>query len=440
MPSSLWNRSIVALLTAIFTNTCASLVGVTALGIQIYELTNREFDLGLLGLAEFAPSALLVLVTGSVADRFKRTRVMSASAALEAAAAVALTLYAASDPTSAAPIFVLVLLFGTGRAFAAPSGRALPADIVSAEQLPSLTARRAATWQSAIIVGPIISGALYAVDPVAPYIAMTALLVVASIAPWFIDVPPRRAPAPIDASLDAPEIELPAARGGLREAMEGLRFIRRTPILLGAISLDLFAVLFGGAIALLPAIAEDRLSTGSVGLGWLRAAGGIGAAVVTLGIARRPITRRVGPVLFLVVAVFGVFTIVLGATRTYAVAFAAMAILSGADAVSVYIRSTLVPLATPWDKRGRVIAVESVFIGASNELGAFESGVAGHFLGSPGAIMLGGAATLAVAATFWAAFPSLREVDRFPQPGDGGALKGIHRAPIRFRQEPRRLL
>ena len=416
LPPTIWNRSIVALLTSIFANTCASLVGVTALGVQIYELTNREFDLGLLGLAEFAPAALLVLVTGSVADRFNRARVMSASAALEAAAAVGLALYAAGDPTSAAPIFVLVLVFGTGRAFAAPSGRALPADIVSAEQLPSLTARRAATWQSAIIVGPVIGGALYAIDPVAPYIAMTALLIIAGVSPWFIDVPVRPRRVPVDTVLDAPEIEPPAPRGGLREALEGLRFIRRSPILLGVISLDLFAVLFGGAVALLPAIAADRLHTGSVGLGWLRAAGGIGAATVTLAIARRPITRRVGPVLLLVVALFGVGTIALGATTVYVVAFMAMAVLSGADAVSVFIRSTLVPLATPADKRGRVLAVESVFIGASNELGAFESGVAGHFLGASGAIMLGGVATLAVAATYWVAFPSLREVDRFPVP------------------------
>lgn len=421
MATTVWNRSIVALLTAIFANTCASLVGVTALGVQIYDLTNREFDLGLLGLAEFAPSALLVLVTGSVADRFHRGRVMSVSAALEAAAAAGLALYAASDPTSAAPIFVLVLVFGTGRAFAAPSGRALPADIVTAAQLPSLTARRAATWQSAIIVGPVIGGALYAVDPVAPYIAMTALLVIASVSPWFIDVPARSRRTSVDPGLEAPEIEPPAPRGGLREALEGLRFIRRSPILLAAISLDLFAVLFGGAVALLPAIAQDRLHTGSVGLGWLRAAGGIGAAMVTLAIARRPITRRVGPVLLAVVALFGVFTIVLGATRTYAIAFVAMAILSGADAVSVYIRSTLVPLATPWDKRGRVLAVESVFIGASNELGAFESGVAGHFLGASGAVILGGAATLVVAGTYWVAFPALRDVDRFPEPVDDEA-------------------
>jgi predicted MFS family arabinose efflux permease len=209
----------------------------------------------------------------------------------------------------------------------------------------------------------------------------------------------------------------PSARAGLNEAFEGLRFIRRSPVLLGAISLDLFAVLFGGAVALLPAIATDRLHVGAEGLGWLRAAGGIGAAATTVVLARRPVHRNVGRVLLIVVSIFGAFTIVLGATRIYAVAFVAMAVLSGADAISVFIRSTLVPLITPFDKRGRVLAVESVFIGASNELGAFESGVAGQILGSAGAIVLGGAATLVVAGTYWVVFPSLRNVDHFPRAG-----------------------
>jgi predicted MFS family arabinose efflux permease len=185
-------------------------------------------------------------------------------------------------------------------------------------------------------------------------------------------------------------------------------------MLLGAISLDLFAVLFGGAVALLPAIATDRLGVGAVGLGWLRAAGGIGAAATTLFITRRPVRKHVGRVLLTVVAVFGTFTIVLGFTRSFVIAFAAMAVLSGADAVSVFIRSTLVPLATPFDKRGRVLAVESVFIGASNELGAFESGVAGQLIGTAGAVALGGAATLIVAGVYAVAFPVLRSLERFP--------------------------
>jgi predicted MFS family arabinose efflux permease len=209
-----------------------------------------------------------------------------------------------------------------------------------------------------------------------------------------------------------------ASQGSMREAMEGLRFIRSQPLVLGAISLDLFAVLFGGAVALLPAIAKDQLHVGALGLGWLRAAGGIGAALTTAALAWRPLHRRVGKTLLTVVAVFGAGTIALGLTRSFLVAFVAMAVLSGADAVSVFVRATLVPIVTPEDRRGRVLAVENVFIGASNELGAFESGVAGQWLGAPAAIVLGGVATMAVAATWWVAFPALRDVDDFP---DGAA-------------------
>jgi predicted MFS family arabinose efflux permease len=210
--------------------------------------------------------------------------------------------------------------------------------------------------------------------------------------------------------------------------MEGLRFVRGEPILFGAIALDLFAVLFGGAVALLPAIAEDRLGVGAVGFGWLRAATGIGAGAVTLYLARRPIERRVGRALLTAVAVFGVGTIALGLTRSYAVAFVALLVLSGADALSVFIRSTLVPLVVPQNKRGRVLAVEMVFIGASNELGAFESGVTGQILGPAGAVVLGGAATLAVAASWWRWFPALRDVDRFPASANA-AGSGLEEPP-----------
>jgi MFS family permease len=412
-----WSRPIVAMIACVFCSACASLIGVTALGKQVYDLTHRELDLGLLGLAEFAPSALLVLLTGSIADRYNRARISSIAAALEAVTAIGLALYALSDPTSALPIFGLVLVFGIGRAFHAPANRALPADIVTPLQLPWLTSRRAIAWQSAVIVGPVIAGFLYVVDPSAPYWAMAVFFVLASVSMLFVETTaPVTVLDPLEQMAEAadPTLAAPPASGRLREAFEGLRFIRRSPILLGAISLDLFAVLFGGAIALLPAIAEDRLGVGAVGLGWLRAAGGIGAAAVTLVIAIRPVHRRVGPVLLVSVAVFGAFTILLGATTIYAVAFISMAVLSGADSVSVFIRSTLVPLVTPFDKRGRVLAVESVFIGASNELGAFESGVAGQLLGAPGAVVLGGAATLLIASGYWFGIPALRTVDRFP--------------------------
>jgi predicted MFS family arabinose efflux permease len=386
----------------VFCASAAAMGGVTALGKQVYDLTGRELDLGLLGLAEFAPAALLVLVTGAVADRFDRRRVVFVAALGEAAAALTLAWYAATDPTSAVPIFAIVLAFGAARAFVAPSSRALPSTMVAPERLPWLVARHSGTWQLAIIVGPVLGGVLYAIEPSYAYLGMAGLLIIAAIAILGVDVMPHAEPA------------AEVGEQHLQDAMEGLRFIRRNPLLLGAIALDLFAVLFGGAIALLPAIADEQLGVGAVGLGWLRAAGGIGAAIVTLGLALRPITRRIGRTLLLAVAMFGAWTIVLGVTRSYAVAFIAMAVLSGADSISVFIRATLVPLATPEHMRGRVLAVENVFIGASNELGAFESGVAGQALGAPGAIVLGGTATLVVAAVWWTRFPVLRDMDRFP--------------------------
>ena len=401
------------------------MAGNTVLGKQVYDLTQSELALGLLGLAEFAPAALLVLVTGSVADRFDRRRVGSIAVVLEAVAALGLAVYASTDPTSVGPIFLLVLAFGTARAFVAPATRALPADIVAPDRLPWLTPRQSATWQAAVIVGPVAGGFLYTIDPVVPYLMMAVLLVMSAIAITVIRVRPEQEDAPAivleDAVMEAgiegaatPDEHGLTGRAGLSEALEGLRFIKRDPILLGAISLDLFAVLFGGAIALLPAIAEEKLGVDAVGLGWLRAAGGIGAALVTLSLAVRPVRHRVGRTLLIAVAVFGVGTIALGLTRSFTIALVAMAVLSGADAISVFIRATLVPLVTPRAMRGRVLAVENVFIGASNELGAFESGVAGAILGPTGAVVLGGVGTIAVAASWATLFPDLRNVDGFP--------------------------
>jgi hypothetical protein len=204
-------------------------------------------------------------------------------------------------------------------------------------------------------------------------------------------------------------------RPTLSAALEGLRFVRRTPIVLAVISLDLFAVLFGGAIALIPAIASERLGVGDIAYGWLRAAPGIGAAAMAIWLAIRPVTRRVGPTLLTVVAVFGAGTAVFGLTRNYAVAFIALVVISAADMISMYIRGSIVPLVTPDDQLGRVSAVEGVFIGASNELGAFESGVAARAFGLPWAIAGGGFITVLIAASFTVMFPSLRRVDTFDQ-------------------------
>jgi MFS family permease len=412
--------SVGALLASVFLSSSGALAQDVVLGKLVYDLTGRELDLGLLGLAEFAPAFVLVLVTGAVADRFDRRRVAALSSVGEAGVSGALAWYVGTGPTSIGPIFLLVIAFGVARAFAAPSSRSLPADIVAPERLPHVVPRYSAAWQTALIAGPVLGGFLYTVDVRLPFLVVAALLLGSAVCVLAIRVRPRVPVASAGLVIEESEIgvphaePVPAERPSWRDALEGLRFIRRMPLLLGAISLDLFAVLFGGAVALLPAIATDRLHVDAVGLGWLRAAGGMGAALVTVALAVRPVQRRVGRTLLAVVAGFGVATIVLGLTRSFVVAFIALAVLSGCDAVSVFIRATLVPLVTPENRRGRVLAVENVFIGASNELGAFESGVVGQALGPAGAIVLGGAATLAVAASWSVLFPELRDVDRFP--------------------------
>jgi MFS family permease len=371
------------------------------LGKQVFDLTGSELALGLLGLAEFAPAALLVFVTGTVADRVDRRKVAAAGLGAQAVVIGVLAWYAGTGPTSTVPIFVLVVAYGAAGAFSTPATRAMPADTVAPDRLAWLVARDAAAWQGAAIVGPVVGGFLYVVDIRVPYVFGAALLVVAAATITLVQPRERITHAT-------------AARGGMHEAVEGVRFVRSQPILLGAISLDLFAVLFGGAVALLPAIAELRLGAGAVGLGVLRAAVGIGAGAVTLFLTVRPVSRRVGRRLLVAVGVFGAGTIVLGLTRNFFVAFVALAALSGADSISVFIRATLVPLVTPFAKRGRVLAVEAVFIGASNELGAFESGVVGQVLGPAAAVVIGGVATLAIALLWWNVFPALRDVDRFP--------------------------
>lgn len=414
-----------ALLGAALTTSMSNLAQTTVLGLLVYRLTGSELDLGFLGLAEFAPAALLVLVAGAVADRFDRRRVTAFGAMSDAVVALALAWYVhRPQGLSTTPIFLLVLAFGAGQAFLSPALRSLPAAMVANEGVPWLVARRSVAGQTATIIGPLLGGLLYGAGVWVPLVAAAALSAAGAASVLAVRLPDRAAglanadrlnPVGDDQVDHVLEDGIPASRGGLHEAMEGLRFVRAHSIVLGAISLDLFAVLFGGAVTLLPAIAV-RLHTGALGLGGLRAAAGLGAGAMTLVIAVRPVQRRVGRFLLSVVAVFGVWTIVLGVTRSYVLAFIAMFGLSAADAVSVFIRSTLVPLATPPEIRGRVLAVENVFIGASNQLGGFESGVVGQLLGTTASVVLGGIGTLVVALAWGVLFAPLRRVDRFPVP------------------------
>jgi MFS family permease len=395
------DRSVRRFLVASSASSLGMFLQAAALGKQLFDITDSELALGLLGLVEFLPALILLPLTGSAADRFDRRRVAAIGFILEAATSVAFCVYAASDPTSGAPLFVLAALFGVSRAFVAPSVRSLPPLLAPPGGLPRLIAFYTATWQFGMILGPASSGFLYDVDPTVPYITAAGCFLVAAVTVTFL--------TPVRAQQRTPVEE----RATLHHALEGLRFIRRQPVLLGAISLDLFAVLFGGAVALLPAIAEERLGAGNVGYGWLRAAPGIGAVALTAVLAARPVRRHVGATLFVAVGLFGVATVVFGLTRSYAVAFVALLVLAGADAVSVFIRATLVPLVTADRMRGRVAAVENVFIGASNELGAFESGVAATLIGVGPAVALGGVLTLVVVAIWPWAFPALRSIDRF---------------------------
>ena len=393
---------------------------VTTLAKQVYDITRRELDLGWLGLAEFLPIALLVFVTGTVADRYNRKRISQIAMFGELASALLLAWYASTKPTGVFPIFMIAILYGSSRAFLAPSMRPIAANIAPEGRLPQMIALYSTVWTSAGIIGPAASGFLYSASPVLAYLVGSALILGALGSFSTVNVPPTQRSADHAGHSHAGETPGDESRGGasgerptLRSAVEGLRYIRRTPILFAAIALDLFAVLFGGAVALLPVIAEERLGVGNIAYGWLRAAAGIGAGSVALLLAVRPLRRHVGKWLLVAVGVFGAGTIVLGLTRTYWIAFVAILVIHGADMVSVFVRGSIVPLVTPDDKRGRVSAVENVFIGATNELGAFESGVAAAAVGVPATVVGGGVFTLGIVGVWWVKFKQLRNVDRF---------------------------
>jgi len=382
--------------------TSASAVAVAvAAGKLVFDQTGRELDLGFIGLAEFLPTALLVLVAGSLADRYDRRTIAMIALIAEGAVAAVLAFYVRSDATAIWPVFVLVGLFGTARGFANPASRSLPPLVAPPGGFPRLISTTSATWQLAAVAGPVLAGFLLVIDPALPFFVIAAALTLGGISVRFVTY--------------VTEQEMITERPTLSSALEGLRLVRRTPILLAAIGLDLAAVLFGGAVALAPALAEDRLGVGAIGLGWLRGASGIGAGLMAIALTFKPLTRHVGRRLLYAVAIFGALTIALGFTTSFAVAMLLIGAIAAADMLSVYVRSTLVPLATPDHLRGRVLAVEAVFIGASNELGAFESGLTAELFGLVPAIVLGGVATLAVVGIWWFVFPSLRRVDRFDE-------------------------
>jgi len=393
------HRNFAFYLSARVLGTLAVQMQSVAIGWQVYQITGSLFDLGLIGLAQFAPFLVLILPAGHIADRYNRRNIIAWCLTAQLACALALLAFTLSGLSVVWPVFAVLVLFGSARAFMMPATQAVLVNMVPKESFSRALALSSSSSHVAIILGPTLGGLLYIFGPKAVYLISSSLLVLSVIL--------MRATTP------APQI-VKREPASLHTLLEGLRFVWSRPIMLGAISLDLFAVLFGGATALLPALAHDVLHIGPTGLGLLRTAPGMGAALCSILLAFHPITRRVGAWMFGGVAVFGVGTLVLGSTSTFAVALVALVLMGAGDMVSVYIRHLLVQFETPDEIRGRVSAVNSVFIGASNELGEFESGVTAGWFGLVRAVLFGGAATLAVTGIWAVLFPILSRMDRFP--------------------------
>jgi len=372
-----------------------------AVGWQVYAITNNPLDLGLIGLSQFLPFVLLVLPAGHVADRHNRAMILALCIALEFFCALALLAFTLSGLAVVWPVFAVMVVFGVARAFSMPSGQAIMPNLVPPSLFSRAVAVNSSTWQVSTIAGPAIGGLVYLAGPDVVYASVAGLLAAAFL--FIIGVKTEKPARP-----DTPDT--------WHTLLEGLRFVWRKKVILGAVSLDLFAVLFGGAVALLPAIARDILHVGPDGFGWLRAAPGIGAAVVAIALAWRPLTRHVGMQMFAGVAVFGVATVVFGLSTNFLLSLVALVVIGASDMVSVYIRHMLVQLETPDAIRGRVSAVNAVFIGASNELGDFESGVTAAWWGLKPAVVVGGVASVAIAGLWMRWFPALRRIDEYPQP------------------------
>jgi len=374
-----------------------------AIGWQVYDVSRDPLDLGLVGLVSFLPAIVLVLVTGHVADRFDRRLVIMSCYAVETACAVAFLVLAWRGLSAVWPIFIVLVGLGTARAFANPAIQAFMPNLVPDRDFSSALAWNSTAGQIATIGGPAIGGLLYALGPVAVYGTGAAFLALAAL---------------LMALLRFRRVKTAMEPASWETLIAGIRFIRSKQIILGAISLDLFAVLFGGATALLPIYARDILEIGPWGLGMLRSAPALGAAAVAVILAHRPVTVRAGRTLFVAVGVFGVATLVFGASTNLWLSLAALAVLGGADMISVFVRQSLVLLRTPDDMRGRVNAVNMVFIGASNEVGEFESGTVAALVGAVASVIIGGACTIAIAGLWAWRFPALRRVDRL----DDGAV------------------
>jgi MFS family permease len=368
-----------------------------AVGWQVYDITKRALDLGLVGLAQFLPGILLFLVSGHASDRFERRKVLATCYAGYAVCSGLLLILATRSSHTVLPIYLVLILLGVVRSFNGTASRSILPQLVPDEHFSNAVAWNATVFQAATIIGPSLGGILYALfrGPSAVYGFAMVTALGALISAFRIKTRPqtrRREPM------------------ALKTILAGLHFIWREKLVLGAISLDLFAVLLGGAVALLPVYAREILHTGPWGLGLLRTAPGVGAALMAVALAHRPLRGRAGPALLGSVAGFGICTIIFGVSTSLVLSLLSLIFLGAADMISVIIRATLVQLRTPDEMRGRVMAVDMVFIGTSNELGQFESGLTAHWFGTVPAVVLGGVGTLIVIAIWAWIFPDLRRI------------------------------
>jgi MFS family permease len=398
-PSIYRDRDLYSFVTSRFIATVAIQVQSVAIGWQIYDMERTPLALGLVGLCQFLPMFLLTLPAGDITDRFNQRRIYGLAAGLQAACSALFLVLSIFTPHTAWPFYVVLVLFGAARGFAGPSGSSLLPFLVPPERLSKSMAFSSSFFTAAVISGPALGGFLYALGPVQVYSICIAGFIGAAL---------------IVSNLGGRRFKPEVTEASRYERVaEGVRFVRSRPIVLGAISLDLFAVLLGGATALLPIYARDILHVGPTGLGFLRSAPAAGAFSMAFFLTHWPLKRRVGNKMFTVVAVFGIATIVFGLSTWFPLSLLALFVLGASDMVSVNIRGTLIQLATPDQMRGRVAGVSMLFIGASNELGEFESGTTAALLGTVPAVVAGGIGTLLVVALWMKLFPPLRHVDKF---------------------------
>ena len=394
--------------------TVAQMAMVIVIGWQVYDIARHTMGLkeaalrlGIIGVVQFVPLFLLTLVTGWTADRLDRRWIARGSVALEFACAVTLAYFAWTHSTTLEILYAVAALLGVARAFAGPALGALAPNLVPRDILPRAIALSSMAWQTGAILGPAVGGYLYAYAPYAPYATSAALFAIAFLG--LLAIPPIA------------RTELTHGRNPWAQMVEGLKYVRRNRLVLGAISLDLFAVLLGGATAMLPVFARDVLHAGPEGLGHLRAAPALGATLTAAFFSVRPLRHNVGGKMLAAVGVFGGATILFGFSRSMPLSLACLALLGAADMFSVYVRQSLIQLYTPDQMRGRVGAVSSLFISASNELGEAESGFLGALIGPVAAVIAGGFGALAVVLLWSWWFPELRLAKSFEPPDLPGA-------------------